>query len=222
MVFDKQTAPKELIKLSSLPLLFDGCFPTILLSGDSFFNLLLSGPVTQSISTHLSLTRLPFGCSTPLPLRYQSQRCMFFSVCHLHTSLSVRSSSPFLSSVTPIIPQIPLVGPTISGIPLIQSEECLFLFLPAEKKSRGWRYQREYWAPNCRHYFHIRRCIIHKTNNTRRGKVPRKPYLSQSKDKWICANALVTHGWRPASITDAMWVKRSLKHVLWASNNGNK
>lgn len=43
------------------------------------------------------------------------------------------------------------------------------------KQCRGRRYQREYWAQDRGHYFHIPCCIIHKTNNTgRRKKFPAK------------------------------------------------
>lgn len=126
MVFDKQTAPKELIN--------SPYYHSHSHSSDAF-------PTYPSFSLFPSLTcfclTLPFRRPSHLPVcfaplhRLKTQTCCEIS----HPSLQFRPSFNFsLSS------QIPLVRP----VPLIQRDKCLFF--RRNKMCRRWSYQREFWA----------------------------------------------------------------------------
>lgn len=90
---------------------------------------------------------------------------------------------------------MPLVWPTISGESIIQRDKCLFF---PRKKEQGVKVSKRILSShNRRHYFHIRHCIIHNTNNEGRGKCsPQNTfYLSQSKGKWM--PQLMPSSWTP-------------------------
>lgn len=130
-MFDKQTAPKELIKLCSLPLLFYSCFshnsPLQRLPSLTSFCLALSLSRYHPTSA-LRLARLP-SVSPLLHLPYQSQDVCFFP---LHLSPPCLFIFKFFFSVLSVLstshPISLLFGPTISDMPLIRRDECLFFF----------------------------------------------------------------------------------------------
>lgn len=124
MVFDKQTAPKELINSPHYHSHSSDAFPTFpSFSLFSVFNLFLSH---VAVASALSSPRL-LRPSAPA----QNQTCCEIS----HPSLQFRPSFNFsLSS------QIPLVRPVL----LIQRDKCLFF--RRNKMCRRWSYQREFWA----------------------------------------------------------------------------
>lgn len=147
VVFDKQTAPKELINSPHYHSYSSAAFPTILFFGvSSLTSFCLALSLSRSHSTSvLCLTRLSCVClfhPSPPPIS-KSRYIYIFSICHsASVPLNLQVFLLFVFFPQHFSSQILLVWPTISGVPLIQHDKCLFF--PQKKRSRGRRYQREY------------------------------------------------------------------------------
>lgn len=78
-MFDKQTAPKELINSHHYYSILLLLFPQFSSSASLFFNLLLSRSVTHLVSLHLSsLSHSPLVCLPVSPLSISTSRCKLF------------------------------------------------------------------------------------------------------------------------------------------------
>lgn len=140
VVLDKQTAPKELINSPHYDCYSSAAFPTILFFSicPFFFTLFLS--LCQSVClniTYFSVALSPyfssltlFQCLSALPTFPKLD--MIFSPylsSRLRPSLSQLLVLFFLSFFPHCFSSpIPLVWPTISGMPLTQHDKCLFFF----------------------------------------------------------------------------------------------
>lgn len=145
MVFDKQTAPKELINSPHYHSYSSAAFPTILLfSISSLTSFCLSLSLSLSHSTSfLCLTRLSSVCLFhPSPPPISKSRYKFFPSVTPPLSLLIFKfflSLPFFPSTSH--PRSLLFGQLS---PACLSSNMTSVSFSPEKRSRGRRYQREY------------------------------------------------------------------------------
>lgn len=231
VLFDKQTAPKELINSPhyhshSSDAIFFPQFSSPASQPVSVCAPSLTQPLPTSHASHFTLLCRRLHISTPHPHHRQ----------HLHLSLAppspLRKSSPssafFFSSA---------VRPTISGVSLIRRDKCVSLFSPffskppPEKREQGVKVSKRILSShNRRHYFHIRRCIIHKTNNEGRWwwwwedvSLRKTPYLGewislQSCSVHVCATYAVSNESTPPHCTkcSTLMAKSTCATIMFA------
>lgn len=199
MLFDKQTAPKELINSPhyhshSSDAIFFPQFSSPASQPVSVCAPSLTQPLPTSHASHFTLLCRRLHISTPHPHHRQ----------HLHLSLAppspLRKSSPSSAFFF-----FPLRFGRLSPACLSSAVTSVSLFFPPffqnpppEKREQGVKVSKRILSShNRRHYFHIRRCIIHKTNNEGRWwwwwwedvSLRKTPYLGE----WISLQSCSVH-----------------------------
>lgn len=99
---------------------------------------------------------------------------------------------------------IPLVWPTISGMPLIQHDKCLFFPSFPQKKEQGEGIKENIELTTAGIIYTSAAALFIKPTIPGE-KVPRKTQILflESKGERVCLHICITQGWRFASIIDA-------------------
>lgn len=194
MVFDKQTAPKELINALYYHSYSFTTFPTVPLS-DLFQTPLLFLSLSRTDHTSNLCASLPVACLSTIYGSPYPCRCRCFSSTFLPASILFQLPCLFSFHLPLSSSQIPYVWPTISIGPLIWHDKCLFF--SRQKKETGVKVSKRILNSQPKALF-LQLSLHYSLNHQHRG-FPKTKSISFIDYVHICQSCCST------SVTSAAW-----------------